>query len=260
MRPVQYPPRPPADEPKFRYQAKIENTVDVAAIHDRALDATFPISNRELLAVATSYRKQTQELTTSKRVAVNFAEDDEIDSYLTRVSEESSQVAHFDVSRYDPSSPSAAVSLPLRVIYPDFAPGYRPECILDGGSQIVVIRRDVWERIGAPIAANKAMSMESANSGTTKTLGLIEDYPIKLGPVTVLLQIQVLDDAPFEVLLGRPFFDATSCSEVSRSGGGHEIHLVDPTTGNPYVFPTAPRKPVPNRLAQKPQNASVNFR
>ncbi|KAF9643509.1 hypothetical protein BDM02DRAFT_3104313, partial [Thelephora ganbajun] len=142
----------------------------------------------------------------------------------------------------------------LRVIYPSFAPGVEPECILDGGAQVVVMRKDVWERLRAPITANKSIPMESANSGTTTTLGLVENYPVHLGPVTIYLQIQVIEDAPFEVLLGRPFFDVTSCSEVSSSGGSHEIRIRDPKTGTPYVFATHPR------LRKTPREASVNFR
>ena len=148
-------------------------------------------------------------------------------------------------------------SLPLRVIFPTFAAGVEPECILDGGAQIVAMRRDVWELTGAPLTANKAMTMESANAGTVKTLGLVENHPVRLGPITVYLQIQVIENAPFEVLLGRPFFDVLSCSEVSQAGGNHEIHVTDPKTGTPYVFPTEPRF---RRRHQPKQESAVNFR
>ena len=83
--------------------------------------------------------------------------------------------------------------------------------------------------------------MESANSTTSMTLGLIEDQPAQLGPIAFNLQIQVVDSAPFEVLLGRPFFDVTSCKEISRAGGHHEIRVYDPEYGTPYVFATQPR-------------------
>ena len=124
------------------------------------------------------------------------------------------------------------------------------------------MRRDVWERLNVPIAPNLAMPMESANASTTMTLGLIQNHPVQLGPVTVYLQIQVVDNAPFEVLLGRPFFDVVSCSENSTAGGTHEIQIKDPKTGNPYVFATQPRvrrTPHDNSDAPKPRKA-VNFR
>jgi hypothetical protein len=83
--------------------------------------------------------------------------------------------------------------------------------------------------------------MESASATTTKTLGLVENHPVQLGPITVYLQIQIVEDAPFEVLLGRPFFDVTSCTEISRSGGRHEIQVRDPQDGRHYTFATEPR-------------------
>jgi hypothetical protein len=73
------------------------------------------------------------------------------------------------------------------------------------------------------------------------TLRLVENHPVQLGPITIYLQIQVVDEAPFEVLLGRPFFDITNCSEISTSGGRHEIQVRDPMDGTPYVFATKPR-------------------
>ena len=101
--------------------------------------------------------------------------------------------------------------------------------------------------------------MESANSGTTMTLGLLENHPVKLGPITIFLQIQVIDNAPFEVLLGRPFFNVISCSEVSSHGGKHEIHVKDPKTGTPYRFATEPQPCKIQRVTNKHSQASVNF-
>ena len=62
------------------------------------------------------------------------------------------------------------------------------------------------------------MTIESASSGKTTSLGLVEDHPVRIGPIMVFLQIQVVDSAPFEVLLGRPFFDITSCTAVVTNG------------------------------------------
>ena len=70
--------------------------------------------------------------------------------------------------------------LPLQVIFPIFSPGVEPECILDGGAQVVVMGRDVWERLNVPIAAKLAMPMESANASTTMTLELIQNHPVQL--------------------------------------------------------------------------------
>ena len=120
------------------------------------------------------------------------------------------------------------------------------------------MRKDIWEQLNVPIAVSKAIPMESANASTSMTLGLIENHPVQLGPITFYLQIQVVENAPFEVLLGHPFFDIANCKEISRSGGGHEIRVRDPMDDTPYMIATQPRV----RKTPQPRNngAAVNFR
>jgi hypothetical protein len=261
MRPVTIPPKPVAEDPKFRYQSAVETSVKTSELAERALDAKITITTRELLAASADVRRHIKELVTSKKVSTNMVETDELDTYLFHFEPEPSRTPFPDLVKYDTPS-AAAPSLPLRVIYPSFAPGVEPECILDGGAQVVVMRKDIWEKLGVPIASNRAMPMESANARTTMTLGLVENLPVQLGPITIYLQVQVVDEAPFEVLLGRPFFDVTSCSEISTSGGRHEIQVRDPKDGTPYVFATKPRfRRSQKANLEKPRaTASVNFR
>jgi len=51
----------------------------------------------------------------------------------------------------------------------------------------------------------KVMIMESANNTRNPTLGVVQNVRLSFGPITLTLHIQVVDYAPFEVLLGRPF-------------------------------------------------------
>jgi hypothetical protein len=242
MRPIGYPPKQSPEEAKFRYHTGIEDSVQTSTLAERALDSSITITTRELLAASPEVRKHVKDLVVTKKVSVNNVEadsEDPVDAYLAAFVNDSPPVP-LDVAKYEDSA--AVHSLPLRVIYPEFAPGVQPECILDGGAQIVVMRKDVWEQLQVPLATHWTMSMESANSGTTRTLGFVENHPVKIGHIVIHLQIQVVEDAPFEVLLGRPFFDVTSCAEVSKQGGEHSIYIRDPTTQIPYLFPTQPRK------------------
>ena len=109
-----------------------------------------------------------------------------------------------------------------------------------------------------PITANKSMRMESTNSSTYQTLGTPKNIPITPGSVTVKLQIQVMDDAPFEVLLGRLFFDILSASEQSKPGGHHSLEIHDPSDRTPYIFLMKPR--MSNfRHNPAPAAAPINF-
>lgn len=264
MRPTSMLPKPTSDEPKQKYQASVETGVNSSDLTNRALDANITLSTRELLAASPEVRKQFKDIVTSKKVSANLVEDGEasLDTYLAHCFDTlDAPPIHLDLARYDAAPCTAAVSLPLRVIFPTFAPGVEPECILDGGAQIVVMRKDIWEKMRAPIVTTKSMAMESANSGTVMTIGLIENFPVRLGPVTINLQIQVVEDAPFEVLLGRPFFDITNCHEISRQGGSHEISITDPKDGTPYMFPTHPRvRKTPRPLVSDVSNQGTQSR
>lgn len=254
IRPVAYPAKPPVEEPKFRYQAPVEKDVDASELMDRVLNARIEVTNRELLALAPELRKGFKEATTGRKISANLYEQEEqIDTYLSSTFEdENSLPISFDVNRYDQSS-VASQSLPLRIVHLTFAHGIEPECILDSGAQIVAMRKDIWEQLGVPLAPHKAMSMESANAETNMTMGLIENLPVKIGSVTLFLQVHVIESAPFEVLLGRPFYDVASCADISKSGGHHKLHINDPKTGEPLVIPTQPR---PRKVKQEER---VNF-
>ena len=238
IKPVDFPAKPPQEEPKYHYKAPVEASVKTREIVDRALDATITVSTRELLATSPEARRQFKDIVGNKKVSANVAEMEAVDTFLTSFT--SSYSLDDDLRKYRENA-SAAHSLPLRVIYPTFAPGFMPECILDGGAQVVIVRRDVWERLHVPLSTDKRMKMESANAGTTLTIGVVENHPVMLGPVTVYLQLQVVEDAPFEVLLGRPFFDVTSCSEISEQGGKHVLVVKNPRGGDNYLIATYPR-------------------
>ena len=254
MKPITMPPKA-SDEHKHRYQAPVENAVKVSELVERTLDAKITVSARELLATSPEIRRQVKDLVTGKKVATNSLEVESADSYLSALHNDAPP--RLDVSKYDPdASTTAPHSLPLRVIYPTFGPGVIPECILDGGAQVVVMRRDIWEQLRVPLAPHKAMKMESANSGTTLTLGMVQNLPVTLGDITIHLQIQVVDNAPFEVLLGRPFFAITRCTESNLAGGSHVIELIHPKTKEPSLFPTFERQ---KKTPVKPK-AAVNFR
>ena len=158
MCPVTIPPKPSADNPKFCYQSAIESAMKPNDVADQALDAKVTISTLELLAASPDVRRQVKELVTSKKVSTNSVEVDKVDTYLTSCFDQSPSTVYLNLHKYDLTTSSAAASLPLRVIFPMFAPGVEPECILNGGAQVVVMRRDVWEQLNVPIAANLAMS------------------------------------------------------------------------------------------------------
>ena len=82
-------------------------------------------------------------------------------------------------------SPSALVSALIRLFQVEFAEplcelkvivnGKKEEpALLDGGSEIVLIREDLWKKVGASVNVKRRMMMEVANSSTSELLGCVE--------------------------------------------------------------------------------------
>ena len=93
--------------------------------------------------------------------------------------------------------------------------------------------------------------MESANKSLEKTLGLAKNVPFVFGPITVYLQVHVIEKVAYKVLLGRPF-DTITESEVKNSkDGSQSLVLTDRNTGERCVMHTHERGKSPIVL-QKP--------
>ena len=88
--------------------------------------------------------------------------------------------------------------------------------------------------------------METANRATVRTVGktngLVFDFN---GEVEVRLNAQIVEEAPFDVLLGRPFFAATSCVTKDHEDGKMEITLTDPESKKKVQVRTYERVPQP---------------
>jgi len=89
------------------------------------------------------------------------------------------------------------------------------EALLDSGSQIVSMTRDV-------VAANKiswdpglSIQLQSTNGSLSRTCGLAKNVPFTLGDVTVLLQAHIMETAPYKILLGKPFDTITESTIVN---------------------------------------------
>ncbi|KAF9440755.1 hypothetical protein P691DRAFT_686564, partial [Macrolepiota fuliginosa MF-IS2] len=110
--------------------------------------------------------------------------------------------------------------------------------ILDEGSQVIGIQRDVWERLGLPLFSEQNMLMESANASKEMTLGLLRDLPVQIRSSMFYLQVQVFENVPYEMLLGQPFLTLTQAQTYHYSNGDSHITLLDPNTKETLIIPT----------------------
>jgi len=140
-------------------------------------------------------------------------------------------------------------SVSLRALDVKLKDGFTAEAIVDDGSQIIAVRRDIWEKSGESLRADYKMVMESANTTSNDTMGLIPDFKINIGGYDFYVQAQVVEKAPYEILLGRPFFVMTRALIQHFEDEGSHMTMTDPNTKAIISVPTKER--VPRRQAKK---------
>ncbi|KAJ3555802.1 hypothetical protein NP233_g12120 [Leucocoprinus birnbaumii] len=238
--------------PQYRNVVAIESAKTVQDVAERSLDGTITISQRELYAIAPDIRNHVRSQINPHRVpntspaAISMLEN------AVPSDQDTTEVLMNHAS--SPSSTPLVVANPcedLRTIPLELDGRLTVDAILDEGSQIIAISRDVWERLGSPVHSRDAIVLESANSTTEHTLGLIRDLPARIGPCTFYLQVQVVERAPYDMLLGRPFLTlAQACAHHFTDGHSH-LTLTDPNTRESITVPTKPRIPEAASLAYK---------
>jgi len=99
--------------------------------------------------------------------------------------------------------------------------------------------RSVWCTLGGiSLRSDHKLTMESINTSTDETLGVIENLPLDFRAGEMLFQVQVVPTANFDMLLGRPFFMLTSCHTEDLPNSKQDVTLTDPNTGKVIRIPT----------------------
>jgi hypothetical protein len=152
----------------------------------------------------------------------------------------------------------APESVGLRAVYPLINGKGNVESLLDGGSQIVSMARDT--AIELKIAWNPEITvhMESANRALEETLGLAKNVPLIFGHIVIYLQVHIIKEPAYKVLLGRPFDSITESLVKNEKNGSQTLTLTDPNTGERCAMNTYERGKQPALLA-KPLNMDFQF-
>lgn len=229
-------------QPQYRYTMPIEDPTDIQKVLQQAMEGTVTLTNKELFSIAPEVWKQAKDQLTAHCIPTSSA-----NTFASAEDE------HEDNDNYPPTVlnheqiPSPATHVvansieDLRTIPLELDGKMTVNAILDEGSQIITLRQDIWQKIGAPLFSAEAMIMESANASRESTLRLLCDLPVQIGQGVFYLQVQVVRNAPYEMLLGRPFLTLTEASTQHCANGDSQITLIDPNTRLTFTIPTRPR-------------------
>jgi hypothetical protein len=94
----------------------------------------------------------------------------------------------------------ATESSSLQALHPIINGNRTEEALLDGGSQIVSMAKDVAVRLKVPWNPEIVIHMQSANRQLEKMLGLARNVPFLFGDITVYLQVHIISNLAYKVL------------------------------------------------------------
>jgi hypothetical protein len=119
-------------------------------------------------------------------------------------------------------------------------------CLLDNGSQIVSMAKEIAVALGLTWNPKIRINMESASEHVDRTLGLARNVVFRMGHLDIVLQVYILEDPPYRILLGR-LFDMFTSSKIDNSNDGHTVViLTDPNTKETCVISTYKRSKTPD--------------
>lgn len=144
-----------------------------------------------------------------------------------------------------PRSNVAAESADLRTLWPTIFGAGKKESLLDSGSQIVSMSLKAALELGIPFDPSFNIIMESADKGQTRTAGLARNVAFDFGGITFYLQVHIIRDPAYEVLLGRPFDVISSINTTTLKDGAVVATITDPSNGKKITLPTYKRGQMP---------------
>ena len=151
----------------------------------------------------------------------------------------------------------AKESQSLRAIYPTINGVAEYKCVVDGGSQIVSMALKVAQELGLSWDPDIKIQLQSANKTVDDSMGLAKNVSFLFGVIMVYLQVHIIWDPAYQVLLGRPFDAITESNIQNLADGGQMIMLRDPNSGVASTLTTFEHgKPKYKQVAEVPAPAA----
>ncbi|KAJ8582519.1 hypothetical protein M405DRAFT_750128 [Rhizopogon salebrosus TDB-379] len=263
---------PPAKrEPLYCTQPPIYNREQADRAYQRLLDTPVMVTIRDTLVLSPETRARLREDITSKRVAqgrtseqaalvmgyirdldpLPFPDEPNEHILVLRLGSEPEgpyPCADDAIEWYTKEHPEdkdvlrvGKESGALRAIWLVIANREEVECIIDPGSQIVAMSEAVSRRLSLSYDPSVTLHMQSANGDIDRSLGLSRNVPFRIGNLTFYLQVHVIRNPAYDVLLGRPFDVLLESTVVNYPNEDQTITLHEPGMGRPLAVPTIGR-------------------
>lgn len=271
---------PIKEGPAYKSQAPVEENIDIDAVTESILDVPFTMPLRNVAGLAPQIREslraqfsRTRKAVTKKVMFEGIPEEGPInvsdlpfESFLIAQEGDGGAPAGstvagdpvltylMEVSDQQPRELYVAKeSQALRSCYPKINGG-QEEGILDDGSQIVSMAEKVAIELGLTWDPQVTLGVESANKQVERSLGLARNVPFRFGEIVLYLQVHIIRDPAYRVLIGRPFSVVGATAVKNDADGGQMVVITCPNTGKQATIPTYPRGVTPTDLQRAKEN------
>jgi hypothetical protein len=254
------------NETVYKNRAPVEIGLDIEKLVESLMKTEVIVPMSNLVGVSAAIQKEIKRQLTKSRVPV----DERPPIYLNEMSfdsiiiekDESDELLAGHITGGDPVlqfiAQNPGVDLkqlkqgkmtePLRAIYCFINGIGQEECVLDGGSMIVSMHKRVAVQLGLVWDPSISIEMESASNHIEQTLGVARNVCFGVGGLKLYLQVHILENPPYRVLLGKPFETLGSTVIQTFSDGSSEVVIKDPNTKRVAVVPTYERGKTPEDL------------
>jgi len=256
----------------YKSRAPVETGLDIEKLVETVLDLEINIPLRSLAGVSSAIQKEIRKQVTKTRQIIEepapakqYIRLEDIpptgvfSQKVPSVTSEGCVVADDPVLQYlaehEETRPSdiivGSISEPLKAIYTTINQVGQEESLLDSGSMIVSMAKEVAIQLGLTWDPTIQINMESASNHLEKTLGLARNVNFSIGGLNFLLQVHILESPPYRVLLGRPFDKHASSIVQTKTDGSTELVLTDPNSKRIAIIPTYERGVGPEELQKQ---------
>ncbi|KZT23489.1 hypothetical protein NEOLEDRAFT_1212939 [Neolentinus lepideus HHB14362 ss-1] len=257
-------------EPVYHAQAPVYDPVISENIFQRSLSTPYvSLTSQELLAISPEVRNKYRDLVTPKRVPPT---PEHVQATLEEVADEEltspETFLRSDLLTYGKMEERGEIIVPDPVdqYFKGLAPGEIPlhfhvakeslalhsivglvdnkekvEAILDPSSQIIAMSEGVCLSLGVAFDPTVRVQMQSANKTVDLTLGLACNVSFQVGSITLYLQMHVVRDPAYDILLGQPFDVLTQSNIQNFFNETQTITITDPNSDLVVTIPTYPR-------------------
>ncbi|KAL5485935.1 hypothetical protein ACEPAI_6979 [Sanghuangporus weigelae] len=117
--------------------------------------------------------------------------------------------------------------------------------VLDSGSSFIGIPRRIWRQIKLPACISNPTHIHTASPTPNQSSHIIPSVKISIPGFSMHAPVHILENAPFDLLLGRPFFAHTHAVVADLAEHYQNLYITDPVTGEVFCLPTCPKTPQP---------------